>query len=123
MTNENDATLTVLDTVKMETLHAIPVGEGHKPMGLAMTKDGKKLYISTGRGKSVAVLDTATEKILATFEVGQRPWGLALSPDEKLLFTANGPSNDVSVVDVATQTVLRKIKAGEKPWGVITLAQ
>ena len=71
----------------------------------------------------MVVLDTAGEKVVASFEVGQRPWGLALSPDDKMLFTANGPSNDVSVVDVATQSVVRKIKVGEHPWGVIAVAQ
>jgi len=123
VTNENDAALTVIDVPKQEAVRTIPLGADLKPMGQAITKDGSKLYISTGRGKKVIELDTAGEKILASFEVGQRPWGLALSPDEKLLFTANGPSNDISVVDLATKGVLRKIKVGERPWGVITLAQ
>ena len=69
-----------------------------------MSRDGSRLYISTGRGKKVVMVEPSTEKILASFEVGQRPWGIALSPDEKLLYTANGPSNDVSVVDVATHS-------------------
>ena len=92
-------------------------------MGMAMTRDGSKLYVSTGRSKKVFVLDTATEKIIASFEVGQRPWGIALSPDESLLFTANGPSNDVSVVDVASRSVIRKVKAGDRPWGVIAVTR
>ena len=92
-------------------------------MGLAMSKDGTSLYVSTGRGKKVFLIVPKTEQIAASFEVGDRPWGIALSPDEKLLFTANGPSNDVSVVDLATRTVLKKIKVGDKPWGVITLVQ
>lgn len=124
VTNENDASLTVIDAVKHEALRTIPLGAAElKPMGTAITKDGATLYVSTGRGRKVVALDTASEKVTASFAVGQRPWGIALSPDDKLLFTANGPSNDVSVVDVATQTVIRKIKAGDRPWGVITLAQ
>ncbi|HWC98193.1 MAG TPA: beta-propeller fold lactonase family protein [Candidatus Sulfopaludibacter sp.] len=123
VTNENDGTLTVVDTAKMEAMHDVPLGEGLKPMGQAMTRDGSRLYISTGRGKQVVVFEPSTEKILATFEVGQRPWGIALSPDEKLLFTANGPSNDVSIVDVATHAVIKKIKAGNRPWGVVVLGK
>lgn len=123
VTNENDASLTVIDAVKQETMHSVPLGEGLKPMGQAITKDGSTVYISTGRGKKVLVFDTASEKVTASFEVGLRPWGLTLSPDEKLLFTANGPSNDVSIVDVAKRTVIRRIKAGERPWGVLALSQ
>ena len=92
-------------------------------MGMAMSRDGSKLYVSTGRGKKVVVVEPATGNIATSFEVGDRPWGIALSPDEKLLFTANGPCNDVSIVDVATRTVIKKVKVGEKPWGVLVLAK
>lgn len=123
VTNENDGTLSVIDTGTREALPAIPLGEGLKPMGQAMSRDGSRLYISTGRGKQVVVLEPATQKILATFEAGQRPWGIGLSPDEKLLFTANGPANDVSAIDVATHAILKKIPVGQRPWGVLVLGQ
>ena len=90
-------------------------------MGLALSADAKKLYVSTGRGKKVFVVDTATNQSTASFEVGTRPWGIAVSPDGKTLFTANGPSNDVSVVDVEKQTVTKKVKLTGSPWGVLIL--
>ena len=62
-------------------------------MGLAVSPDARKLYVSTGRARKVFVIDTATNAVTASFEVGQRPWGIALSPDGKTLYTANGPSN------------------------------
>jgi YVTN family beta-propeller protein len=123
VTNENDGTLTVIDAVRQEPRGTISLGSEMKPMGQAMTRDGSTLYVSTGRGRKVFVIDTANEKITGSFEVGQRPWGIALSPDDKMLFTANGPSNDVSVVDVSKQAVIRQVKVGDRPWGVITLAQ
>ena len=92
-------------------------------MGLALSPDAKQLFVSTGRGKKVFVVDTATNQVTANFEVGQRPWGLAVSPDGKTLFTANGPSNDVSVVDVATQAVTKKLKLTGSPWGVLILSK
>jgi YVTN family beta-propeller protein len=119
VTNENDASLTVFDARTHTPLKTIPLGAGMKPMGQAMTRDGSRLYVSTGRGRKVAVVDTAGERVTGLFEVGERPWGVALSPDEKLLFTANGPSNDVSVVDVSEQRVVRTIRVGERPWGVM----
>ena len=121
VTNENDGTVSVVDAIRQEPLSTILLGEGIKPMGLVINKAGSKLYVSTGRSKKVFVLDTASNAIAASFEVGQRPWGIALSPDEKLLFTANGPSNDVSIVDAASGTIIRKVKAGDRPWGVVTV--
>ena len=73
------------------------------------------------RGGKLFILDTATNAVTSSFDVGKRPWGLSLSPDGKTIFTANGPSDDVSVVDLATQTVTTKVQCGKSPWGVIAL--
>ena len=92
-----------------------------KPMNVLLSPDASRLYVSTGRGHQVFTVDTATNKVLSSVEVGARPWGLALSLDGKSLYTANGPSNDVSVVDLATNAVTKKVKAGKGPWGLVVL--
>jgi YVTN family beta-propeller protein len=122
---ENDGAIYLLDTEKNEMMQPIPLGAPGeiKPMGLALSLDSAKLYVTTGRGHKVFVVDTASNKSISSFEVGQRPWGLALSHDGKTLYTANGPSNDVSVVDLATQTVTKKIKTTGGPWGVLVLGR
>ena len=122
---ENDGTVVLADVEKNAVVETISLGEAGvvKPMAVLLSKDASKLYVSTGRGKKLFVLDTATRKVEASFAVGQRPWGLALSPDGKTLYTANGPSNDVSVVDLATKTVTKKITLTGSPWGVIVLSK
>ncbi len=120
---ENDGTVAVIDVVKQKVIKTIQLGEAGviKPMGVLLAPDASKLYVTTGRGHKVFIIDTASNEVKASFEVGQRPWGLALSPDAKTLFTANGPSNDISVVDLATQAVTKKIKCTGSPWGIVVL--
>lgn len=120
---ENDGAILFFDAVRKEKIKSITLGKPGdvKPMGLALSPDGSKLYVTTGRGHSVFVLDTATNKPTGSFEVGQRPWGLALTKDGSTLITANGPSGDISVIDVATQKVKKKIKTGAGPWGVVII--
>jgi YVTN family beta-propeller protein len=103
----------------------IPLGKPGiiKPMAVLLSPDASRLYVSTGRGRLIFTIDTATNKVLGSVEVGKRPWGIALSPDGKTLYSANGPSNDVSDVDLATNTVTKTIKAGSGPWGVVVLAR
>lgn len=122
---ENDGAVSVIDAKKHETIQTITLGERGviKPMTVLLSPDAHTLYVSTGRGHKVFAIDTTTNKIKSSVEVGDRPWGLALSPDGKTLFTANGPSNDVSVVDLANLTVTKKIKASDGPWGVVALPQ
>jgi YVTN family beta-propeller protein len=120
---ENDGDVVIVDAVKRKMTGAIPLGKPGvvKPMALLLSPDASRLYVSTGRGRQIFAIDTATNTPISSVEVGARPWGLALSPDAKTLYSANGPSNDVSVVDLATNSVTHRIKAGASPWGVIAL--
>ena len=55
-----------------------------RPGGVA-APDGKHVFITTGRGKNVAIIDSATQQVLAAIEVGARPWGVAVSGDGKTI--------------------------------------
>ena len=87
-------------------------------MSTAISHDGKELYVSTGRGNAVAVIDTGKNEVATTIPVGNRAWGIAIDPSGFKLYTANGASNDVSVVDLKSRKELRRIKVGDGPWGI-----
>lgn len=90
-----------------------------RPMALVLDARHNRLYMSTGRGGTVAVIDIAEPKLIAEIPVGARPWGIALSDDGRWLYTANGPSNDVTVVDTATLKEVKRIAVGKSPWGIV----
>jgi len=125
VTGETEAAVTVLDT-RAHTSAAtitIPQEAGHatppRPMGAVLSPDGRELYVSLGRARSVAVIDVTGRRFVRTIsDVGTRPWGIAVSPDGRRLYTANGPSGDVSVIDVASGKVERRIPTGGSPWGI-----
>jgi YVTN family beta-propeller protein len=54
----------------------IPVGQ--RPWGIALTPDGRKLYTANGLSDDVSVVDTATNKVIATIKAGDGPWGIGL---------------------------------------------
>lgn len=125
VSNEMDGTVTlfnprgqdVLGVLKLEGKGPVPP----RPMGLALSADEKRLFVSTGRGGSIGVIDVATRKVSQAIEdVGARPWGIALSRDGKQLYSANGSSDDLSIVNVETGRVERKVTIGGLPWGVVT---
>jgi YVTN family beta-propeller protein len=94
-----------------------------RPMGVVLDSRRNRIYMSTGRGGTVAIVDLVGAKpdlkLATEVPAGTRPWGIALSQDGQRLYTANGPSNDVSVVDTSTLRVIKKIPVGRSPWGVI----
>jgi YVTN family beta-propeller protein len=116
---ELDSAVMVVDAKAHKVLKKIPIpGDGAKPMGSAISPDGKFVYVTNGRGKTVSVIDTGVDSLVATFEVGQRPWGIGVSPDGKHIYTANGPDGTVSVIDAADHRVIARIPAGKAPWGI-----
>ena len=114
----NGGSVSYVDAQKHVVLKTIPI-TGRCSGRWAWPPDGKHVFITTGRGKNVAIIDKATQQVLAAIEVGERPWGVAVSGDGKTIFTANGPSNDVSIVDVESRMVKATVKVGDRPWGAL----
>jgi YVTN family beta-propeller protein len=83
-----------------------------------MHPDGKRVYLTNGGDANVMVIDTATDKVVATIPVGRRPWNMALTRDGAKLYVANGRSNSVSVIDTVKNTRIKDIPVGDTPWGV-----
>ena len=54
----------------------IPVGQ--RPWNMALTPDGKKLYVACGRSGAVSVIDTQTLQRVADVTVGKLPWGVVI---------------------------------------------
>ena len=63
---ENDGSVVVVDAVKQKMKGVIPLGKPGqiKPMAVLLSPDASRLYVSTGRGKQVFTIDTATDKTL-----------------------------------------------------------
>jgi YVTN family beta-propeller protein len=109
-----------VDAVADKPVVSVAIGDGQtKPDGLALSSDGKRVYVAEGRGAAVSVIDVASRKVVARIPVGERPWGIALSTSGDRLYTANGNSNDVSVVDTAQGKTIARIPVGKKPYGIL----
>ena len=123
VTGEFDASLYSVNLRREEPSRLVlQMRKEARPMAVVLDTPRKRIYVSTGRGGTVAVIDAADPaglKLVSEIAVGTRPWGIALSADGSRLYSANGPSHDVSIVDTKTLRVIRKIPAGKSPWGVV----
>jgi len=93
-------------------------GRRGKPVGVAVSPDGKWVYIANGNASVVSVIDAARNSVVGRIPVGKRPWGIAVSPDGRAIYTADGLSDTMSVIDAATRRVTATVKVGRQPWGV-----
>ncbi len=122
VSGEGDASLTRVPIPSgAPATRVLQLGKTARPMGVVFDAAHRRVYMTTGRGGTVAViaLQNGVDKLVTEIPVGARPWGIALSSDGQRLYTANGSSNDVTVVDTSSLRVITKIPVGHGPWGVV----
>ena len=127
VSNELDASVSVIDTGSHQVVDtlAFEVKGVRKaditPVGLLITRDGKRAFVSLGRANHVAFVDVAARKVTDLVLVGKRAWGLALDKAEKTLLVVNGLSDDMSLVDVASAKAVKSVKVGRVPYGAVVV--
>ena len=85
------------------------VATGAQPQAMAITPDGKTLFIANGGDNSISgyvvnsdgTLGTATK----TMSMGQLPVALAIDPTGKILFVADQQSGDISAYTVSSTSL------------------
>jgi len=80
-----------------------------------MTADRKRLYVSMPLANQVAVVDTATWKVVADVDAGPNPTRLALQHDERYLWVGNdgeGAAGGVTVIDTRTLKAAGRVGTG-----------
>ena len=82
---------------------------------MAISPDGRTLYVSNEWSDTVSVIDAASFQVRRTLATGWGPVGLATDQAGKTLYVANSIGNDVSVLDVATGTELKRLAALRSP--------
>ena len=114
--------VSIIDTAT-NTVEPNTITVGYEPFSLAVSPDGKKVYVvntsnSSGPGNTVSVINTATNLVVATVTVGSEPVAVAVTPDSKFAYVSNLADSTVSVISAATDTVLTTIPSISVPWGI-----
>ena len=86
------------------------------PQGIAVSADGKTLYVTYPADNSVRELDAATGAPLGTTTVGAEPY--ALTAVGTSLYVADMNADAVSVVSTATGKVTATIAVGKLPMSI-----
>lgn len=84
---------------------------------VAVTPDGRRIYVSNRDVGEVTVFDTATNVPLKTIIAGNGSdnLGLAVSPNGQLVYVSNQISGTVTVIDIPTNIVIQVIPTGLEP--------
>jgi YVTN family beta-propeller protein len=90
------------------------------PVNLALSPDGKELYVTCEAAGTVIVVDVATRRVLAEIPSGGQPHGVCFSPDGRLAYVTNRLDDSLAVIDTTARKVIRTLPVGDEPHGVLT---
>jgi YVTN family beta-propeller protein len=114
------------EEARLQVQHLTAVAQAAKapgyktPVNLALSPDGRQLYVACEASNSVIVVDVEAHRKLAEIQVGGQPNDVAFSVDGRRAYVSNRLDDSVSVVDVAERRVLRTIAVGDDPHGLLT---
>jgi YVTN family beta-propeller protein len=116
-------TVSVIDLKQNREIREIATGL--HPSGLALTADGRTLYVANANSDTISVIDTENLRVTETVSVrpdpalpfGSQPNALALSQDGRTLYVANGGNNALAVVALRGDSRTNSVVTGFIPTG------
>ena len=115
VTNYYNDTVTVIGEDN-EVIKTIYVDDD--PVGLAVTPDGKTVYVANYGDDTVSIIDTEDESVTDTLNVGNGPWGVAVGAEGDYVFVTNYLSDTVTVIQTSDNTIYDTVSVGDGPRGV-----
>jgi YVTN family beta-propeller protein len=115
--NPPGRTVTVIDTHTNAVVNTIDLGSALQPLGVTFERRGRKAYVTQWMGRSVAVIDAATETATKRIVLSpstdplqaDHPGAIAANPLRDEVYTANGNSDTVSVINTRSDAVVATI--------------
>ncbi|MBS1153427.1 MAG: hypothetical protein H6Q89_5125, partial [Myxococcaceae bacterium] len=95
VTNRGSRTVTQLTR---DGMVQATVEVGAAPIGLSVSRDGKRLFVANSTSGTVSELDTQPLAVRRTIEVGGTPWALAVHPDGQQLFVSDFLEGQLKIV-------------------------
>ncbi len=92
------------------------------PAGLAVSPDGRRLYVALDDVDEVAVIDAGTRQVVGKAKVAGGPTGLALDPKGTRLFVTCRSGDRVAAIDTATLGEVGSVAVGTGPVGIAFVA-
>lgn len=90
----------------------VQIETGLFPCDMALTPDGRTLYVANANSDTISVIDTSSRTVTRTLDVrpsvdlcfGSMPDGLTIDPGTNRLYVANSGNNAVGVFDLASNS-------------------
>jgi gliding motility-associated-like protein len=110
--------VSVIDLATNQVISIIKTGIS--PVGVSVSPDGTRVYITNQGSNSISVINTSTNKVVSTITIpgAFEQTGVVVSPDGSKIFVTNYASASVSVISTVNYALLATIGVGYLPYGI-----
>ena len=96
----------------------IPVGKGAE--AITISPDGSEVWVGLPADNKIAVIATAQDAIVETFESGgKQPQRIRFTPDGKDVWVSHVAADTLTVIDAKTKKVVANVSVGKRPQGIV----
>jgi YVTN family beta-propeller protein len=95
---------------------------GSDPEEFALSKDGRRIYISNEDTKTASVINIASGKLEHIVPVGQEPEGVTTTPDGRQFYVTCEAGGDIYVIDTGSYSAVAHFKVNGRPRSVAFLS-
>jgi YVTN family beta-propeller protein len=114
--NARENTISLINVSEGSVLETIAVGRG--PQGLALSPDGRYLYVANQLDDTVSVLFVPDTRIIKNIPAQGGPMAIAVSPDGGILFVSCYSSGFVTALRAEDGAIISAIPVGEGAAGL-----
>ncbi|HEY6332327.1 MAG TPA: beta-propeller fold lactonase family protein [Blastocatellia bacterium] len=101
----------------LPSIEQIATGPGSE--GIDISPDGKQIWVAHRLDGKLSVIETDSDKVVATFDAGKGPIRVKFTPDGRWVLVTDSGTGDLIVFDASTQKETRRIHIGGGPGGVL----
>ena len=116
--NPDGYLLPFIATATGRVIRSIRDSSAGGPQDMAVSPDGRMLYVTNPVAKALWVISTARDQVTASIRAGDEPYAVAVSPDGKTAYVTDMDSNSVRVLSTATLKKVATIPVGGDPGAV-----
>jgi YVTN family beta-propeller protein len=100
-----------------ESITQIQVGKGSEAIDIS--PDGREVWTAHRSDSAMSVIDTAADKVKATFQTAKSPFRVKFTPDGRRALVSDPVAGEVVVYDGSSHQEIKRIKIGGAPVGIL----
>jgi YVTN family beta-propeller protein len=98
--------------------HIKTIELGEWPSGVAISPDGRYVYVTNMISKNVSVINSEDDKIERTIKLNGLPNAIAISPDGKYLYVTDEENFKLFIIDSKSEKTVKELLIGIAPRGI-----